>query len=455
MVDESSCRISLCLIARDEERFLPGCLESVRGVADETILVDTGSRDRTRAIALAAGAHVVEFRWCDDFAAARNAGLARASGSHVLVLDCDERLARGSGDALRRAARDARCTVGLLPLHDADALDAPEAEVLDGRRRLTPPAWLPRFFVRHPRLVFRRRVHETILGELARVLDETGGGVRPIEAPIVHLGEVKALRAELGKSRRNTRLLELALAEDPADGELAGYLAMERARAGDLRAAEEIAQRAFEPFLASIEALPDGALRPSPVQLAQVLATAQLQRGDARAALRTLERAQACLIEPHPNLLFLSGGAHERLGDVDLARRDYEQCRQLDGRRFTIPVSSHFTDGAPRLRLAALELARARHREALALLQGIGGTLELAARLMRAEAWLVGRAPQAALNELEPLLARGAPPPDLFALAAWASTMSGAGDPALAQAAERAANASWIEPRRRALLRAT
>ncbi|MBI5362899.1 MAG: glycosyltransferase family 2 protein, partial [Planctomycetes bacterium] len=212
-------KISLCAIVRDEERFLADCLASVRGVADELVVVDTGSTDRTRAIALAAGATVVDFAWIDDFAAARYAGLARASGTHVLVLDADERLARGAGAAVRRAAENGELAIGMLPLHDADALDAREEDVLAGRRRLAPPAWLPRFFRRDPGRVFHRRVHETILvpGEAL-----PPRSLEAVDAPIVHLGEVKELRAARGKDRRNTTLLERAVAEDPADGELAG-----------------------------------------------------------------------------------------------------------------------------------------------------------------------------------------------------------------------------------------
>ena len=86
-------RISLCLIARDEERFLPGCLASVSGVVDEIVLADTGSTDRTVEIARAAGATVVHHAWDEDFSAARNAALAAATGDWILLLDADERLA--------------------------------------------------------------------------------------------------------------------------------------------------------------------------------------------------------------------------------------------------------------------------------------------------------------------------------------------------------------------------
>ena len=85
-------RISLCMIAKNEEALIAGCLRSVRGVAHEVIVVDTGSTDRTVAIAEAEGARVVHFRWCDDFAKARNAGVELATGTHILILDADERL---------------------------------------------------------------------------------------------------------------------------------------------------------------------------------------------------------------------------------------------------------------------------------------------------------------------------------------------------------------------------
>ena len=65
------------MIVRDEEDVLGRCLDSVAGVADEVVVVDTGSRDRTRQIALEKGARVYDFSWCDDFAAARNFALEK------------------------------------------------------------------------------------------------------------------------------------------------------------------------------------------------------------------------------------------------------------------------------------------------------------------------------------------------------------------------------------------
>jgi hypothetical protein len=82
--------LSACIIAFEEEERLPGCLASV-AFCDEIVVVDSGSRDRTREIARAAGATVVENPW-PGFAAQRNIALDRASGDWVLEVDADERV---------------------------------------------------------------------------------------------------------------------------------------------------------------------------------------------------------------------------------------------------------------------------------------------------------------------------------------------------------------------------
>ena len=85
-----TARVSLTMIVRDEEKNLPHCLESVRGIFDEIVVVDTGSIDRTSEIARAFGARVFDFAWVDDFAAARNAALAHATGDYAFWLDADD-----------------------------------------------------------------------------------------------------------------------------------------------------------------------------------------------------------------------------------------------------------------------------------------------------------------------------------------------------------------------------
>ncbi len=78
------------MIVKNEEANIGKCLSSMAGLFDEIVVVDTGSTDRTKEIAGEFGARVFDFMWIDDFAAARNAALARASGDYAFWLDADD-----------------------------------------------------------------------------------------------------------------------------------------------------------------------------------------------------------------------------------------------------------------------------------------------------------------------------------------------------------------------------
>ena len=82
--------VSLCMIIKDEEKYLARCLASVKPIVDEMIVVDTGSTDRSKDIAVTFGARVYDYEWRDDFAAARNDSISKASGEWILILDGDE-----------------------------------------------------------------------------------------------------------------------------------------------------------------------------------------------------------------------------------------------------------------------------------------------------------------------------------------------------------------------------
>jgi tetratricopeptide (TPR) repeat protein len=182
--------VSATLIVRDEERFLADCLKTLAGVVDEVVVVDTGSRDGTRAIAVAAGAKTLDFPWIDDFAAARNAALEAAAGDWALYIDADERLSGPAGVRL------------------GEALDDPAAvaATVRFRPRLGATPYLEhRLFRNHPRIRFVGAIHETVMPAIDALLAE--GGRRVVAAPfaIQHLGYEGDLAP---KRRRNLPLLQ-------------------------------------------------------------------------------------------------------------------------------------------------------------------------------------------------------------------------------------------------------
>lgn len=94
--------ISLCMIVRDEEEVLERCLLSICGVVDEIIIVDTGSVDGTREIAEKFADKVLDFKWIDDFAAARNFSFAQATKDYIMWLDADDILQETDKRAFRK-----------------------------------------------------------------------------------------------------------------------------------------------------------------------------------------------------------------------------------------------------------------------------------------------------------------------------------------------------------------
>lgn len=196
-------RLALCMIARDEEAQLPRALDSVAGVVDELVVLDTGSRDRTLEIARSRGARTASFAWCDDFAAARNAALELVSARWVLVLDADEELVGSDAREALRAFAARRAGSGLAGLVEIENLGASSGE---------SRVLVSRFFELDGRTRFAGRVHEQLQRDGAP-LARTPLGVR-----VRHHGYTQAALAGRDKLARNRRLLQRVLAESPDDG---------------------------------------------------------------------------------------------------------------------------------------------------------------------------------------------------------------------------------------------
>jgi tetratricopeptide (TPR) repeat protein len=422
-------RLSLCMIVRDEQAFLPGALASVRGVVDEVVVVDTGSTDATVELALAAGARVERFVWCDDFAAARNFALERCTGDWVLVLDADERLAAHGGPALRAALQRDDLDCGLLPLFNARSLETPPPSVVwhgAGEAEL-----LPRLFRKVDGLRWQGTVHENADAWLGPRMHR----VHEVDAAIVHYGAVPQVRRERGKAERNLRLLHARCEVSPS-GHLLAYLTDEHLGLGDLERAWEVNERAWSALQAELEADP----LPSTTWV-RVLVTRlglQVHRHDTQGLRSTLRQgetwaAQHPSLAPaahHANLYHQRGVAlllladdgeskHERWRALGEAAACLSAALGLAGQPSTLPVRPEVTGWRSALALghALLQLGDLRGAEA-EFERVLATRRELSAALGRIEAWVgLGRFDEA-LEALEPLLSTGRDA-HLLAAAAW------------------------------------
>jgi Tfp pilus assembly protein PilF len=225
-------RLSVCLIVKNEEKFLGRCLDSVRGLASQIVVVDTGSTDRTAAIAREHGAEAHEFAWTDDFSAARNAALEHATGDWVLMLDADEELSAEGREKLPRAMTDPAVMAWRLPLVDVG-------------REANGFTYVPRMFRNAPALFYVGRVHEQVFSSVEVRCAEWGLANRIGDATLIHHGYTEAMMRDRNKVERNLRLLERAVEELPGEPHLLMHLGLELTRSG--RAAEGL-ERDLEAF---------------------------------------------------------------------------------------------------------------------------------------------------------------------------------------------------------------
>ena len=327
--------ISLCLMVRDEAEMLPAFLASVRGAWDELVAVDTGSRDGTTEILVAAGATVLHRPWTGDFAAARNHGLEAATRDWILFLDPDERASPALVAALRRAAGDPGC--GAATLWVSNAL--PHGHTRGAR--------LLRMFRRDPTVRFLHAIHEDAGEAVAAYLARTGRSLADLAPPLLHLGYVRDRAAAKKKKERDVGILKATLAREP--GDLYAWLKLlEQARFwadADLLAA---AGRGAEDALARA---PAAALH-APWAGELVALCASAAGADPAGALRWLAGFEG-RVPPSAAFLLRRGELREVTGDAAGARTDFEGCLALAGNTGFAQLAGV----RPRLGLARLALA--------------------------------------------------------------------------------------------------
>ena len=316
--------ISVCMIAKDEAGFLKRCLESIQGLADEVVVADTGSSDHTREVARAAGAKVIETPWEADFSRARNVALESAKGAWILVLDCDEVLARRDWDALLQTISRGRAVGYRMTTRNYvresnrvgwQACKGSYAEEKDY------PGWFPttkvRLFRNDPIIRFEGTVHELVEGRIQAI----GGTVGDCPVPVHHYGYVEKDRPVAAYAEAAARKAD----GNPEDAEAFYELALARRDVGDMEGAREAAERCI--------ALLDGGAQRQGHYLrrdfvfmvyGQVLGKLGDMGGEENAYLRALKENPACY-QALNNL----GTLAQNRGDLPAALGHYEQALAL------------------------------------------------------------------------------------------------------------------------------
>lgn len=217
--------ISACIIAKDEEKNIERCLNSLVNAVDEIIVVDTGSCDRTIDIAKKYNAKVFSILWEDDFSRARNVSLDKATMEWALIIDCDEELTKDSIPILKDLSNS----------KEFDGFGVIISNVIGGYESYTVQSL--RFIRNRKEYRFHSPIHE----QIGDVIVKAKGpyGVLSSKIKFIHYGYESDVEMETFKTKRNLKILNKVNEED-RDSLYYLHLGNEYIRMNDLEKAKTI-----------------------------------------------------------------------------------------------------------------------------------------------------------------------------------------------------------------------
>lgn len=297
-------KISLCMIVRDEEGNLAGCLLPVKDVFDEIVVVDTGSQDKTTEIARRLGAKVHQFPWEDDFAEARNVSLQYATGDWIFWMDADDRLARGEAIKLKRLAKSSPPDSYFL------------CRVVSTENGMKTEFFQLRLFPKLPGVRFENPVHEQVCYSLDRL------GLKPkvTSIRINHLGYSNP-EEYTRKVERNLKILQMQVEKSPQDISIRYQLATNYNAKGMIKEA----MRELETLLEIAQTNSDF---PQITKMAHIILGNDYRKlGKFNLALQQYQKAED--IDPKDGLPnYCLGELFYKLGKTTKAQKNFEQVKK-------------------------------------------------------------------------------------------------------------------------------
>jgi glycosyltransferase involved in cell wall biosynthesis len=299
---KKSNRISVCIIAKNEEKMLADCLQSVRDIADEIILVDTGSTDETVAIATKYGCRVFYHKWNNNFSEARNYAIDQAKYEFILSIDADERLENPKQLELELANSNLEAGGWLVEVIS----HAKRADGTDDVYRSN----LLRLFRNHPAIRFKGIIHEQVVNSILA----SGYKLRNTVIRFIHLGYSHNTESMTKKQLRNLELLNTALEKNPKDA----YDLYQRAKTylalGDLEGAERDISQSL------LYAEPNGTVKPQALNFGAVISFRQ--KNFEKAIQRAKESLELIRVQSFAN--FILGDTYFEIGNNQEALRHYK-----------------------------------------------------------------------------------------------------------------------------------
>lgn len=312
--------LSVCMIAKDESRWIGGCIDHLKPIAKEFIVVDTGSTDDSAQIARDRGARVSKFDWTGDFAAARNASLDKATQPWVLIIDPDERIAESDLSKLLDLTKNKEVMAYTFDTRNysenaqASGFKPCEGEYPDEEQMY--PGYFEsrkiRLFQNIPTIRFQGRVHELVEQSIEGKVEESA-------IPFHHFGSTEEVKTEKNKTEFYEAQSLQKAKEEPENWKAHFELGLEWLGQQEFKKAAECLDKARN-------------LKPREALVLSNLGYAYMESGrhdEAEAVLRECLKADP---KNHDALL--------NLGVTEMRRKDYEKALQCFDRLVKIHPKS-------------------------------------------------------------------------------------------------------------------
>jgi glycosyltransferase involved in cell wall biosynthesis len=340
--------LTVSMIVKNEERFLAECLASVKDVADDIIVVDTGSEDRTIEVAKSFGARVIEIAWPNDFSAARNVGLEAVKTPWVLVLDADEELVQDDIKTLQQA----------MEKPFADSYNVRIVSLMDRAEDLSE-SYVTRLFRSHPKIRFRGAVHEQVFQSVG----DLGMTIQPLNVRLLHKGYLAAVVKERDKGKRNLDLIRDHLKANPNDAYMRWQLAQTLLGNGQFAEALSASRQSLKLLPVTHPLWPVAHI---------TLARSLEASGQPKRALRALREGEMAY-PAYTDFYYAQGHVHLRMGEWENAEKSFRKCLELGEPKDFLMTETGIGGFKSLYKLSQALHAQNRQKEALAtLLVAIG-----------------------------------------------------------------------------------
>ncbi len=206
--------ISVCMIVKNEEKVLARCLNSLSGIADEIVIVDTGSSDRTKEIAAAYTNKIYDFVWVDDFSAARNYSFSKATMEYIYVADADEVIEEGERQKFIKLKRELDPGVEIVQMIYTNQLSYNTTYNFDEELR-------PKLYRRLREFVWEEPLHEAV--RLTPVIFDSEIRIRHMPLEVHASRDFAVFERAYQKGILSKRMAEMYARELLIAGDLAAF----------------------------------------------------------------------------------------------------------------------------------------------------------------------------------------------------------------------------------------